>query len=300
MAESEESWHWDLVNRETKAVRHRIGIELEKWPLIEMLTRHLGSLLYGASSKLIAISTKDGRAVDQDQALVLTFTRLFSECFAGYDLVRQGLITQSIVLLRSAFEISTQGILFVEDHTQASRWLKGKEIHPKDVRELTSMPQEQRALYNKLSRLAHPNKRASQYFAIPFPKSDGTAVNYIFGGWYAPKEAGQIAIQFIWAQLVLLESFYRVYAPRLEANGELWVKGLVEGWKSKTGTAFDYDWQTHLSLVRYMLQGLRRDHETGTIDDKVERMLALSDLPEESKKAFRQEFQVTKSPGEDG
>ena len=109
MDEQQPAMIWDWAERETNSVAARIQTELDKWPLIHFLMRHFGSLLFNASQRLIDKSAKQRETLARDQAMMLTCSRLFSECYSSYGLLRQGMILQAIVMLRSAFENHNPG-----------------------------------------------------------------------------------------------------------------------------------------------------------------------------------------------
>lgn len=286
-------WLYDQAERETKAISERLQAELDKWPLIHFLTRHFGSLLFGASQRLIdrKVKTKEERL--SDEAVIESCARLYSECYSGYLLVRNGLILQSIVLLRSAFEITTQALLFMQREDMAVKWLKGKKIKPQQVRDLTSMPETERKLYEKLSNLAHPNYNAFRYFAVPVPRKGTLGKAYAYGGWFAPKEAGQIAIQFLWAQLVFLEKFYQVYSDDLRVHGLLWRTETIEKAFGDKPVPEDFTWDQYLGGWRAALTRLAEDHAKNMPADVLEASLALSDYTPEEKEQFRKGFEDT-------
>jgi hypothetical protein len=278
---------WDAAMRATQKVQGRLDDDLGKFPLIEFLTRHLGSLLYGASQKLIDKQRRTGQSSPQDEAVIMSIVRLFNDSFAGYQLVRQGLILQAIVLLRSAFEVSTQGLLFMEHPLQAERWLKGYRIKPQAVRDLVGLPETERKLYQKLSRLAHPNYDALPYLSVPVPFSGGIGIAWSYGGWHAPKEAAQVAVQFLWAELLLLQRFYARYSPELQQHGLLWAqqtKGALRGEP-------DFSWEKFLSIWYKALTDLTNELATTMPSDAVDVGLDFSDFNEEQKEAWRQQFE---------
>lgn len=278
---------FDMAERETTLVQQQLEAELAKWPMIHFLMRHFGSLLFHSSQRLIDLHKKTGTSTAQNEAVIESCVRLFSECYGGYALLRQGLIMQAIVLLRSTFEITTQAILFVQREEMALAWLQGRKIKPQRVRQLSSMPKSQRDLYDKLANLSHPNYEAFRYFSVPVPGSHGLAKAYIYGGWFAPREAGQIAIQYLWAQLVFLNAFYERYSRDLAAAGLLWsdqtVKEVFDGQANPAG----YTWQTYLAFWREQLKQLTDQHAASLPDDYVDIALALSDYSPEQKEQWR-------------
>lgn len=288
---------WDKAAQETTAVEARINDELRKWPLIHFLIRHFGSLLFGASQKLIDRAVKTGESRPRDEAIVATCARLFSEAYSAYELLRKGLILQSIVLLRSTFEISTQGILFLDDEEQAKEWLGGKRIRPHSVRELTSMPSSQRRLYQKLANLAHPNRDALSYLSVPVRRGGKPGIAYVYGGWFAPKEAGQIAIQLLWAQLVFLEKFYGTYSADLEEHGLLWVPAVTTLPESDDRLS-DFTWDRFLSIWRDVLTELTKEHGAKSPADIIEIALAMSDYTPEEKEQWRRGFEDAERDGD--
>lgn len=287
-----ENWLYDQVERETAGVSERLNAELDKWPLVPFLMRHFGSMLYWAAQKLIDRKAATGEERIKDDAVIESCARLFSECYAGYELARRGLILQSIVLLRSAFEITTQALLFMQREDMADKWLKGQKIRPKQVRELTAMPENQRKLYQKLSDLAHPNYNAFRYFSVPVPRKGTLAKAYVYGGRFAPKEAGQVAIQFLWAQLVFLESFYETYTEDLRKLGLLWRKETIEKVFDGKPAPEKFTWEQFLAGWRKALTQLTDDHAINMPEDFLEVSLALSDYTPEEKEQWRKGFEA--------
>ena len=150
------------------------------------------------------------------------------------------------------------------------------------------MPEDGRVLYRKLVNLAHPNYAASRYYSVPVPHSKGLGAAYVYGGWFAPKEAGQVAIQLLWAQLVLLEAFYTTYATELERYDLLWSPGVRE--LAKDGV-FDLTWKDYLGMWRRALTELAKDHDRDTPADVIDIALAMSDYSAEQKELWRKGFE---------
>lgn len=152
------------------------------------------------------------------------------------------------------------------------------------------MPASERELYEKLANLAHPNYQAFKYFSIPVPRKTGLAKAYAYGGWFAPREAGQIAIQLLWAQLVFLERFYMTYSADLEKHGLLWREEAVE--EAFGGNANpDYTWEQFLGSWRKALTRLTEDHAKLMPLDIVEAALTLSDYGPDEKQQWREGFE---------
>ncbi len=258
----------------TAGVTEKLSVELEKTPTLHFLMDHLGGFLYFAAQKLIDRKAKTGEERPRDEAVIASCSRLFNECFAGYLLARKGLVLQSIVLLRSAFEITSQAVLFMEREDLALAWLRGKQIPPKEVRRLSPFAAAQRQLYKKLSGLSHPNIEALRYHTVPFPSQ--TAMALAYGGWFMPKSAGQIATQFLFAQLVFLERFYTTFHVDLQAHGLLWRPETLEAFKNTT--ALDkFGWFEFLSGVRKMTTDLL-GHYNALPNDALSMSLRLDDL----------------------
>ncbi len=238
---------YDRACLATDGVADKLNAQFQRSPLLEFLMNQLGSFLYFAGQKLIDRKAKTGEERVRDEAVILSCPRLFNECFAGYALLRQGLILQAIVLLRSAFEIATQALLFMEREELAHRWLSGRRIAPKEVRRLSAFAAAERDLYARLAKLSHPNLQAAGYYAVPLPKRRAIALAY--GGWFVPKSAGQIATQFMFAQLVFLEAFYTIYHDDLEAQGLLWRPETVEVLEQRAGPG-QFGWPELLGCFR--------------------------------------------------
>lgn len=215
---------FDEAGRGTLFVERSIKEEFEKTPELEFLVKQFGSYVFNAAQKLIDRKLKTGETRVQDEAVILACPRLFSECFAGHRLARSGLVLQSIVLLRSAFEITSQAVLFMENEEMARRWLIGEQIAPRNVRRKSRFAAAHRDLYRHLSALAHPNLEALGYYSVPV--WSGSAVALSYGGGFFPKAAGQIATQLLYAELVFLEVFYTVYERDLDQHGLLWLPGM--------------------------------------------------------------------------
>jgi hypothetical protein len=274
------------AQQETERIGIRIDAELAKWPMIHWLTDHFGGLVYWAGQKLIDRANLTGEYRAKDRAICETCPRLFSDCFAGYLLVRKGLVLQSAIMLRSTFETVTQAILFMSNEEMAEKWLKGKWIKPKDVQELTSMPETERRLYRKLSNLSHPNYRPFGYDSAPVPGPGTIGKVSFYGGWFAPKQAGQIAIQFLWAELVFLEHFYATYSDDLRQHGLLWRRETVES----AGQPPDDTWQKYFLVWRDVLTKLTNEHDKKSPEDILDVALAFSTYEPEEKEIFRRAF----------
>ena len=245
--------------------------ELSKTPILQLSVRFLGSLLHNAAQKLIDKKQKTGDVRAQDEAIILSCSRLFYECFAGYELLRRGLVLQAIVLLRSAFEVTAQAILLMERGDLAERWLSGKKIAPREVRSLSRFAAVQRHLYKKLSALSHPNIDAIAYHTVPLPSTREIALAY--GGWFGPKSVGQITTQFLFAQLVFLETLYTVYENDLDSMELLWRAETIETIGDKPNS-IGLGWKELLSGWRKILTDLM-DHFNSLPSDSVAMALHL-------------------------
>jgi len=285
------TWLYDAAEVETAEVSQRLDSEFGKWPLIHFLMRHFSSMLFFAAQRLIDRKTKTGEERPRDEAVILSCPRLFNECYSGYLLARKGLVLQAIVLLRSAFELTTQALLFMQREDAAIEWLKGKKIKPKEVRELTSMPDTDRNLYRRLSSLAHPNYNAVRYYSAAVPMRGEARQAYFYGGWFGPKEAGQVAIQFLWAQLLFLETFYQTFSTDLQEHDLLWRKETVDEAFGGKMPPSDFDWQRYLGIWRSELAKLAEDHARNTAEDHLNVALALSDYGPEEKEQIRRGFE---------
>ncbi len=258
----------------TASVTEKLSVELEKTPVLHFLMDHLSGFLYFAAQKLIDRKAKTGEERPRDEAVIASCSRLFNECFAGYLLARRGLVLHSIVLLRSAFEITSQAVLFMEREDLALAWLRGKKIPPKEVRSLSPFAAAQRQLYKKLSGLSHPNIEALRYHTVPLPSRKSMALAY--GGWFVPKSAGQIATQYLFAQLVFLQRFYSAYHIDLQAHGLLWRPETLEVLRN-SGDVEKFGWFDFLSGLRKMTTDLL-DHYNALPDDALTMSLHLDDL----------------------
>lgn len=302
-------WLYDEVQHINDQVAERLTVELEKWPLIGFLMRHFGSLLFGASQRLIDRHMKTGEQRSKDEAVIRSCVRLFNDCYAGYLLLRRGIVLQAIVVLRSAFEVASQGILFMEREDMAKKWLDGRRIQPREVREMSSFAAAQKDLYNKLTRLSHPNTAALLYYAVPTVRDGKPGMTFSYGGSFLPKEMGQVAIQFLWAQLVFLEVFYSIYSEDLQQHGLLWRRETEGKAFDGKGPPKDFGWKEYLGGWRETLMKLTKDHSTALPDDWREISLAMSDLPPEAHDEFRRGYEDAKArftgqqeqpPGEGG
>lgn len=236
---------WLKVEEETEKVSKKILSNLERFPELEFLYSHLGSFVFNASQKLIDLKTKSKTTRLKDEAVILSAARLFNDSFAGLKLIKQGLVLQAVVLLRSAFETTTQAILFMENEEIAKKWLAGKEIRPKEVREKSFFAGKEKKLYERLCKLSHPNFIASSYYSVTkYKKGIGFAAANFYGGGYFPKLAIQITVQFLFAQFVFLEAFYTIYKDDLEKSELLWKTGEVEG---------SFTWERFLKGIRKIL-----------------------------------------------
>ena len=276
---------FEQAKQQTDQVASRIDAKLAEWPLIQWLMDHFSGLVYWAAQRLLDRQQNTGDYRPRDHAIIESCPRLFSDSFAGYQLARQGLILQSAVLLRSAFEVTTQMILFLEREDVAEKWVKGEKIRPKDVRELTSMPETERELYKRLSDLAHPNYEALWHSSVPVPGPGTMGKASVYGGWYAPKQAGQLAIQFLWAQLVFLEKFWQMYEDDLREQGLLWRKETIE--LAGREPLEDFGWLTYLALMRDILTKLTNEHNEKTPEDGLDVAMALSPYTPEEKERWR-------------
>jgi hypothetical protein len=265
---------YESAESATDKVAHKLKLELDKTPGLDFLMSTLGSFLYFAAQKLIDRKRKTGEERPKDEAVILSCSRLFNECFAGYLLARKGLVLQSIVLLRSAFEISSQGLLFMEREDVATRWLKGQRITPREVRGLSPFAAAARHLYTKLARLSHPNLEAIRYYTVALPKRRAIALAY--GGWFSPKSVGQIAVQFLSAQLVFLEGFYAIYQDDLEAQGLLWRPETLEV-VAKNFNLMRFGWSEFLAIWRAMVTEVV-DSYNSLPDDAISIALHLDEL----------------------
>lgn len=272
--DSEHPSLYESANSATDKVADKLKLELDKTPALDFLMAMLGSFLYFAAQKLIDRKRKTGEERPKDEAVILSCSRLFNECFGGYLLARNGLVLQSIVLLRSAFEITTQALLFMEREDMARKWLKGRRIAPREVRGLSPFAGAARGLYTNLARLSHPNLEAIRYHTVPLLKRGGIALAY--GGWFAPKSVGQIAVQFLFAQLVFLEGFYANYQEDLDAQGLLWRPETSK----VVGKDFDLarlGWSQFLAVWRSMVTELL-DSYNSLPDDAISLALHLDEL----------------------
>ncbi|MDZ4278471.1 MAG: hypothetical protein U1B78_04970 [Dehalococcoidia bacterium] len=252
---SMENWVYTWAERETERVSDRLRAELNNTPLTDFLMRHFGSLLHNAAQRLIDRKRKTGETRARDEALIFSCSRLFIEYFAGYDLLLRGLILPAMVLLRAAFETSTQALLFMEREDMARQWLAGKRIAPKEVRAKSPYAAGQRELYERLSRISHPNLDALVFHT--FPVAGQQHVGLAYGGVFAPKAVGQIALQFVFAQLVVLEAFYTIYARDLEEQGLVWKQETVDAVRALGGSdQAPIDWPTYLKVWRGALTDL--------------------------------------------
>jgi len=266
-----EKWLYDHAMEATQQVSQRLGDELSKTPMIHFLMRHFGSLIFHAAQRLIDRKIATGLTRPKDEAVIYSCSRLFNECFSGYLLAQKGLVLQAIVLLRSAFETSTQAILFMEREDMAKRWLEGHRIQPKEVRAKSPFASGQRELYARLARLSHPNLEALRYYSAPAHGSPHVGLAY--GGWFVPKAAGQIVLQFLFAQLVLLENFYTTYLGDLEQHDLVWRRETLQA----LGEAPPLTWSDYLAVWRRVLTELT-DQYNSMPDDTLAVSKYLGDL----------------------
>ena len=215
-----ENWLHSYAERETRNIRKRLDADLAKPPLLDFLVVHFGSLLFNAAQKLIDRRNQTGEDRAKDTAVIFSFSRLYNEFFAGNTLARNGLVLQATVLLRSAFEVASQSIMFMEHEDMAQRWLAGKHIPPKVVRRKSSYAAANKDRYDDLSGLSHANIEAASYHVVAVRGKRQDALAY--GGWYLPKIAGQTIIEFLSLLLDVLEAFYETYAQDLDEQGLLW------------------------------------------------------------------------------
>lgn len=275
---------FQAAEQSTESIAKLMAVKLARWPMIHFLMDQFGGLVHGVAEKLLSRQSKTAERRERDTAIIESCPRLFNECFAAYLLARRGLILQSLVGLRTAFEVATQGILFIENEEAARRWLSGKQIRPKEVRELTSMPEHERKLYARLCDLTHPNYEASRYFSVPVPGYGTMGKASFYGSWLAPKHAGQVAIQLLWAQFVFVERFYDSYADDLSEQGLLW-RGPSQP------TSEELTWPQYLAVFRDILTSLTNEHEAQTPDDVLKAALALSSYTQDEKEVFRRAFE---------
>lgn len=237
-----DQWVHAYVERETRKVQKRLDTDLAKSPLLEILVSHFESLLYNASRKVTALKGKTGEERAKDDAIVYSFSRFYNEFFAGITLAHSGLVLQAMVLLRSAFEVASQSIMFMEHEDMAQRWLAGKHIEPKEVRKKSSYAAANKDRYVVLTGLAHPNVEASTYhvFAVRGEAQDALA----YGGWYLPKFAGQTIIEFLFLLLDVLEAFYQAYGDELDEHDLLWLR--------ETETPPELEGQSPIPWAKYL------------------------------------------------
>lgn len=231
----------------TASVEARHQQELEADPILQHMADLFGSLVYYAAQKLIDRKAKTGQMRARDEAVITSCSRLYNECFAGFILLKKGLILPATVLLRAAFETTTQAILFVEDENTAKEWLQGRRIPPREVRAKSKFAASERDLYTKLAGLSHPNLEAIRLHAVPVSGLSAIALSY--GGYFAPKALRQTFCQFLFAELVLLEAFYSSYSEDLGGEGLLWRKETL----NEIGGEPDMDWKTFFANWRRIL-----------------------------------------------
>ena len=146
----------DAVRETAAKVRSGLERDLSHLGLLSMTFDQLGSYLYHASDKLLELK-KVAAPSSRHDAVSLSLARLFSECFSAWELARGGFILSSTVLSRTAFEVATQTMMFIQNEEKARAWLNGKRYQPKDVRAELETPDELAAIYTRLTRLTHPN-----------------------------------------------------------------------------------------------------------------------------------------------
>lgn len=210
----------------------------------------MGSWLYNAGQKLIDLKNTTKNARPRDAAIILLCARLFNECFAGRLVIERGLVTQAIVLLRSALEITNLALLIMEDEAVALQWLKGGRISPRTVRSKSPSAAARKDLYQRLSDIGHPNRHAVPFYSAYVPERQAAAISY--GGALRPRATGQIHVQFLFAQLVFLEHFYHVYEQDLAAQNLLWKGNLPR----TTGDGMEITWPVLLGMIRTNLTAL--------------------------------------------
>lgn len=215
----------ELAREMTDRVAARIARELDESGAagIAPLTDMLGSMLYMAAQKLIELKRKTGLEVPQHEATIYSCSRLFNDCFAGGELAQRGLILPAIILLRSAFEVVTLGMLMMENGDVAQRWFKGDKISQAEVRRSLLFAQQEQPRYKFLSDRIHPNVFGVPFHSVLLEESRGVALAY--GGWAATKSAGLTKCQFLYAQIAFLEAFYTNFSNLLAAEGLLWTSG---------------------------------------------------------------------------
>jgi hypothetical protein len=247
-------WLYTHVERETSKVEKRIRVELAKTPALELLIPHLGSLLYNAAQRLIDREAKTGETRRRDVALGLSCSRLFNECYAGCRLARTGQVLQAIVLLRSAYEVASQAIMLMENAELAEKWLAGRRIEPREIREKSAFAATHKDLYVRLTRLSHLNIESAVYYDVEVGGQQRSALGY--GGWFAPKSAGQIVVQFLFTQLVFLEAFYATFAEDFNEHGLLWREETMEAIAELGAGESPISWDQYLTVWRGTLTDL--------------------------------------------
>ncbi|MHB8685233.1 MAG: hypothetical protein ACYC9X_13020, partial [Dehalococcoidia bacterium] len=239
----------------TERVHDALAREFEKTPTLDWLFERLGGMVHYAAQKLIDMKGKGGASNALDEATIISCSRLFNACFSGYALLSRGLVLDALVLLRSAYELTTQGEAFFERPELAQRWLNGKRIAPREVRQVSPLAMSSKQLYDRLARSAHPNIVASAYHVTPIDA--GTVLAY--GGTFRPKAAGQVACQLLWAELTFLDTFYRHNSARLTEFNLLWRRATYEtltAGGAKPEEALAAGWEPVLAVLRSVLEAL--------------------------------------------
>lgn len=245
---------WSLD--ETERVTVRMRSQLEKTPAV-VAFEILSGMVYHAGQKLI--DRKRGGAPPRavDEAVIIACSRLFNDCLAAYMLASRGLVLPAITLVRSAFEVVTQTVMFMEHPDLAASWLKGRRFAPKTVRARSKLAGANKAIYGRLSSIAHPNVDAVPFHVVPLAVTEGYAggTALAYGGWYCPKLAGHVICQAVFAQLTMLEVFYQEYGPELTDAGLLWRGETVAAWK-EIGIDVEnlgFGWDALLGVFRRLL-----------------------------------------------
>lgn len=246
---------FDQALTATEGVHEALAREFAKAPTLDWLFQRLGGMIHHAAQKLIDMKQKGGTPSGLDEATIISCSRLFNSVFAGYALLTRGLVLDALVVLRSAYELTTQAEAFFERPELAQRWLDGKRIAPRDVRQVSQLAMSSKQLYDRLARSAHPNVVAATYHVTP--SQAGTMLAY--GGSFRPKAAGQVACQLLWAELTFLEIFYRHNSSRLSEFNLLWrgeTFDYLRGQGAKPAEVLAPGWEPILAVFRSMLETL--------------------------------------------
>lgn len=212
---------------ETERVSERIRMAFEEVPELELSLALFSSYIFGCAHKIIGRLSYESNNRPIDIAVVQCCSRLFSDCLGGYALLRQGLLMPAIPVLRAALETTMQAMMFFERPDSAQAWLNGKQFKPSTTR--NSSPAAAalyQAMYGRLSDHAHPNVVAGLFHTVPLPTEGGVALMY--GGWYAPKSAGLLLIEFCRLELAFLRAFYAAYEAELGRLGLLFLQSTTD------------------------------------------------------------------------